>query len=170
MNSQNARSVVQTIQRNVYIDVKVKYRPYPGPSPGYHWSFHLQHVAGESNELKLPKVIIVDPSNGMMEISHVEGPVCIHYNLNPDADDTPTGLRFAHANISTSLANGATVIDQIASVCLDLKRTTISIEYADIHKEIKKFGLILVAIDPDQPYFAICSPDPQVICNQPPHS
>jgi hypothetical protein len=110
-----------------------------------------------------------------MIIKHVGQPFRIHYWLNPKhrleermSESRPTAreLKFVNANISTNLSNGSLVNDQIGGTLIS--PGLIGIEYTSLHRESRKFGVILVAMSPLQPYFAICSPDPQVVCH-PPH-
>ncbi|WP_266169022.1 hypothetical protein [Dyella subtropica] len=151
---------------DINVNVWISYYPPGNSSPGYHWAFKIDHQPeAPSDGVTLstkPYAEILDSRNGKMLIANVEGPFNIHYNLMPGPED----LRFAYANISTNMANGAIVTDQIGSTIIS--DTKISIQYANAHSERRTFGLILVARHPLRAYLAICSPDPQVTNDPPP--
>ncbi|GLQ90956.1 hypothetical protein [Dyella flagellata] len=159
------------------IKVYITYHPFekagfvPEYGPGYHWKFQLEPNTSIVRTPTSPQLGLIDPLTGLMEISKVNGSFSIKYELhdtNKSEHHPPLKvLEFVSANISTNLANGAVVNNQIGGIAISQDRRSINVEYRDEHQGTRKFGVILVAMNRLQPYFAICSPDPQVICHNP---
>ncbi|RUL70460.1 hypothetical protein [Dyella choica] len=117
--------------------------------PGYYWDFSL---------LSAPEgVKMENRATGKLSIERLTGKISFNYQL---CTPPSLSLHFVYANVSTDLANGVILTEEISSVTI--AEDEINILYNNTFPLKRIFGIILIARDPSKPYIAIKSPDPQV--------